>query len=129
MTAAANASPGFRNNPAHRISIEPFDGTVTVFFSDATLASTDKALVLREGNYPPVFYIPFADVRFEFLKRSATSTHCPFKGNASYWNAKVEGEAVDDVMWAYERPYDETATIRDHAAFYSNKVRIEAKPD
>ena len=101
MNIAANPAPGFQRNPSHRITVEPFDGVVTVVFSDAILASTDEALVLREADYPPVFYIPFKDIYFELLKPSDTSTHCPFKGNASYWNASAAGEAVNDVMWAY----------------------------
>ena len=128
MNIAANPSPGFQRNPSHTITAEPFDGVVTVAFSDAILASTDKALVLREANYPPVFYIPFEDIYFELLKRSDTSTHCPYKGNASYWNASAAGEAVNDVVWAYERPFDEMTEIKDHGAFYPNKVRIEANP-
>jgi uncharacterized protein (DUF427 family) len=128
MNIAANPSPGFQRNPSHRITVEPFDGAVTVVFSDAILASTDKALVLREADYPPVFYIPFEDIYFEFLKRSDTATHCPYKGNASYWSASAAGEAVNDVMWAYERPFDEMLQIKDHGAFYPNKVRIEANP-
>jgi uncharacterized protein (DUF427 family) len=128
MNIAANPSPGFQRNPSHTITVEPFDGVVTVAFSDAILASTNKALVLHEASYPPVFYIPFEDIYFELLKRSDTSTHCPYKGNASYWNASAAGEAVDDVMWAYERPFDEMTEIKDHGAFYPNKVRIEANP-
>ena len=128
MNIAANPAPGFQRNPSHRITVEPFDGIVTVVFADAMLASTDKALILREANYPPVFYIPFEDIYFEFLKRSDSSTHCPFKGNASYWSASAAGEAANDVMWAYERPYDEMTGIKDHGAFYPDKVRIEAKP-
>ena len=129
MNIAANPAPGFQRNPSHRIRVEPFDGVVTVVFSDAMLASTDKALVLREADYPPVFYIPFEDIYFEFLKRSDTTTHCPFKGNASYWNVSAVGEAVNDVMWAYERPYDDMTEIKGHGAFYPNKVRIEANPN
>ncbi|MEP9385702.1 DUF427 domain-containing protein [Mesorhizobium sp. KR9-304] len=126
MNIAANLAPGFQRNPSRRITVEPFDGAVTVAFSDAILASTNEALVLREADYPPVFYIPFKDIYFEFLTSSDTSTHCPYKGNASYWNASAVGEAVNDVMWAYERPYDEMMQIRGHGAFYPDKVRIEA---
>jgi uncharacterized protein (DUF427 family) len=128
MNFAANPSPGSRRNSSHRITVEPFDGAVTIIFSDAILASTDKALVLREANYPPVFYIPFNDIYFEFLRRSGTSTHCPYKGDASYWSATAVGEAVNDVMWAYEHPYDEMLQIKDHGAFYPDKVRFEANP-
>ncbi len=84
MNIAANPSPGLQRNPSHRITVEPFDGIVTVAFSGAILASSGEALVLREASYPPVLYIPFKDIYFEFLKPSATSPHCPFKGDASY---------------------------------------------
>lgn len=128
MNIAANPAPGFQQHPEHKITVEPFDGAVTVVFSDAILASTDKALLLKEDGHEPVFYIPFKDIYFEFLKPSGTSTRCPFKGNASYWNVSAVGEALNDVMWAYERPYDEMAVIKDHGAFYADKVRIEANP-
>ncbi len=128
METATNQSPGFQRNPGYRITVKPFDGVVTVTFSEAIVASSDEALVLREGDYPPVLYIPFKDVYFDFLPRSDTRTHCPFKGEASYWNISAAGEAEKDIMWAYENPYDEMARIKDHGAFYPDKVRIELSP-
>lgn len=127
MDSKANPSPGFRDRPEHTIRVNPFDGVVVVTFGEAIIASSDEALELREANYPPVFYIPFKDIYFEFLNPSDTKTYCPFKGDASYWNAAASGEAAKDVMWAYQRPFDEMAIIRDHAAFYPSKVRIEAR--
>ncbi|GLS30708.1 Uncharacterized conserved protein, DUF427 family [Mesorhizobium albiziae] len=128
MDTAANPSPGFQRNPGRRITVEPFDGVVTVSFAEAIVASSNEALVLREEDYPPVFYIPFKDVYFDFLKRTDTSTHCPYKGNASYWSASASGDAEKDVMWAYKHPYDEMIRIKDHGAFYPNKVTIDANP-
>lgn len=128
MDTVANPSPGFRDRPEHTITVEPFDGVVVVTFGDAIIASSEKAVILREADYPPVYYVPFDDVYFEFLQPSGTSTHCPFKGDASYWSVSASGDAEKDVMWAYRSPYDEMARIRDHGAFYANKVRIEATP-
>ena len=128
MDTAANPSPGFQRNPGRRITVKPFDGVVTVSFAEAIVASSNEALVLREEDYSPVFYIPFKDVYFDFLKPTGTSTHCPYKGNASYWSASASGEAEKDVMWAYEHPYDEMIRIKDHGAFYPNKVTIDANP-
>ena len=128
MQTGLNPSPGFQRNPAHRIIVEPYDGTVTVRFSDAVIASTDQAKVLREGDYPPAFYIPFDHIYFERLLPSQTKTHCPFKGDASYWNVTASGEARDDVMWAYASPFDEMAAIANHGAFYPDKVAITAVP-
>ena len=128
METALNPAPGFQRNPSHQITVEPFDGTVVVTFSDAILASTNHAKVLREVGYSPVCYIPFKDIYFEFLTPTSTHSHCPYKGDATYWRVSAGGEALDDVMWAYEAPFDEMLAIRGHAAFYPDKVRIEANP-
>lgn len=121
-----NAAPGLKRNPSHQITVEPFDGVVTVRFSSAVIASSKNAKLLKEVGHSEVLYIPFEDVYFDFLRRSETSTHCPYKGDASYWNVIAAGEARTDVMWAYEHPYDEMLVIRDHGAFYPDKVSIEA---
>ena len=119
-------SPGFASNPGHAVTVRPFDGVVTVSFSSAIIAASKNARVLSEAGHPDVFYIPFEDSYFDFLRRSATTSHCPFKGDASYWSVTAAGEARTDVMWAYENPYEEMLAIRDHGAFYPDKVRIEA---
>lgn len=129
MNIALNPSPGFKDHPEHTITVAPFDGVVVVTFGDAIVASTENALLLREVDHSPVFYIPFEDIYFEFLQPSDTRTHCPFKGDASYWNVSASGSATRDVMWSYQAPFDEMVRIKDHGAFYPNKVRIEATPD
>ncbi|PZO76023.1 MAG: hypothetical protein DI629_16515 [Mesorhizobium amorphae] len=126
MQSGLNPAPGFQKNPGKRITIEPYPGTVTVSLGDAVIASSKDAKLLREGDYPAIFYIPFKDIYFEHLEKTASSTHCPYKGDASYWRVQAVGEAVDDAMWAYETPYDEMALIREHGAFYPDKLRIEA---
>lgn len=121
-----NAAPGFRRHPERTIAISPHPGKVVVRASGRILASTDTALELKEADYPPVLYIPFADIDFGHLARTATSTHCPFKGEATYWQVGLPGDGSPDVMWAYEKPYDEMEAIRDHGAFYPDRVTIEA---
>jgi uncharacterized protein (DUF427 family) len=125
MSQAAATSPGFQSRPDHRITVTPFEGTVTVRFSDAIIASSDNAKVLRESGHPPVLYIPFEDIYFEFLEKTETRTHCPFKGDASYWRASAVGEGAEDIMWAYEHPYQEMLVIKDHGAFHPDRVDIE----
>jgi uncharacterized protein (DUF427 family) len=129
MQPTTNPSPGFQSRPDHEITVEPYPGTVTVRVSDAIIASSRNAKVLRETGHDPVFYVPFEDIYFEFLERTDTTSHCPFKGDASYWRASAVGEAVEDAMWAYEHPYDEMLEIKDHGAFYPDKVNIEANPN
>lgn len=122
----SNPSPGLKRDPGHTITVSPHPGAVTVKFGEVVIASTRNALELREATYPPVLYIPFDDIYFEHLIASDTKTTCPFKGEASYWSVTGQGEAAADVMWAYPRPYDEVAAIRDHGAFYPQKVTIDA---
>ena len=121
----ANPAPGFARHPEHTITVEPYPGTVTVTANGATLARSANALSLAEANYPPVVYIPFSDIDFSQLEQTAHSTHCPFKGDASYWNVKPAGEKGANAMWAYQAPYDEMAGIKDHAAFYADRINVE----
>jgi len=128
MDQIANPALGFQRNPNKVIAIEPYIGTVTVRAGDIVVASSTKARVLTEAPYPAVFYIPFADIDFGKLSSTEHSSHCPYKGDASYWSVLPAGEAGQNAMWAYERPFDEMAEIRNHGAFYASKVSIEAKP-
>lgn len=114
------------SKPQKVITVEPYDGIVTVSFAGDIIASSRKALVLRETPYEPVLYVPFEDIYFEHLEKTATSTHCPYKGDASYWSVTGSGEGAADVMWAYEHPYEGVAKIARHGAFYPKKVTIDA---
>lgn len=121
-----NPSPGFARNPAKSITVEPYPGPVTVSAGGAVVARTSRALKLTEAPYPPVLYIPFADIDFSTLAKTTHASHCPYKGDASYWSVTPAGPRGENAMWAYESPYDEMNAIRDHGAFYPDRVTIEA---
>jgi uncharacterized protein (DUF427 family) len=108
--------------PDHPITIEPFDGQVRVASNGSVLVDTRRALVLREASYPPVYYVPRDDVQLDRLARSSTHTHCPYKGDASYWSLPQTA----DVAWSYDEPYPAMAQIAGHLAFYPNRVTIQA---
>ncbi|ODT14755.1 MAG: hypothetical protein ABS57_14970 [Mesorhizobium sp. SCN 65-12] len=127
MDKPANPSPGFQRNPGKVITVEPYAGVVTVRAGDVVIATSTRAKLLTEPPYPAAFYIPFEDIDFGKLRKTELSTHCPYKGDASYWSVVSAGDAGKDAMWAYEHPFDEMVTIRDHGAFYPNKVVIEAR--
>jgi uncharacterized protein (DUF427 family) len=121
-----NPAPGFARNPAKALTIAPHSGTVTVEAGGVTIARSDRALVLTEPPYAPAFYIPFADIDFSALSKTERSTHCPYKGDASYWTVTPAGAKGENAMWAYEAPFDETAAIKDHGAFYADRVSVRA---
>lgn len=118
---------GKRPNPAHPITVEPWVGTIRVRLGDVVLAESSDALVLREADLAPVYYIPRSHVALTELWPSGTRTHCPYKGDASYFSTR-DG-AAKDIAWSYEDPFDHMSTIRGHLAFYPDRVSaIEAVP-
>ena len=126
LTPEPNPAPGFAERPDKSITIEPQPGTVTVTADGLLLASTTAALSLVEDGYPPVLYIPFTDIDFRHLSRTGTQTHCPFKGDATYWQIGLPGDAGTDVMWSYETPFDEMEAIKGHGAFIADRVQVSA---
>jgi uncharacterized protein (DUF427 family) len=119
----SNPAPGFKQAPEHSIVVSPAEKRVRVLFKGELIADTRDALAMAEGTYPVVFYVPRKDVKMERLERSAHSTHCPFKGDASYFSLKG---GPQNAVWSYETPFDEMAAIREYLAFYPNKVDIRA---
>ncbi|MBR8741758.1 DUF427 domain-containing protein [Nocardiopsis sp. MG754419] len=112
----------------HPITVEPTGAPVTVRVGDRVVARTTTALTLREARYRPVQYVPLADVDPVLLRRSSSTTYCPFKGTAAYYDLDLpEGEDLADAVWTYERPYPGVAAIADHVAFYPGRVRIEVE--
>ena len=108
--------------PRHPIDIEPCAERVRVIVDGEPIADSVRALRMREAGYPPVIYVPRDDVRMSALTATAQTTHCPFKGDASYFVAADSGGARDAIAWSYEHPYPAMAAIRDHVAFYPDRV-------
>jgi uncharacterized protein (DUF427 family) len=117
----ANSGPGYAKNPEHRVHAAAAADRVRVTFQGEVIADTTRAVRVEEGTYPPVYYVPREDVKMDRLQKTAHSTYCPFKGHASYFSIRGNGDA-DNAVWSYEAPYDEVLSIRDHLAFYPNKV-------
>jgi uncharacterized protein (DUF427 family) len=124
-----NPAPGFKKYPQHRVTTEPAKQRVRVALNGEVIADTRDAIALHESMSsshvvgPVVYYIPRKDVKMDRLVRSSHKTHCPFKGDASYFSIGKEKDAV----WSYEQPYDELMPIRELLAFYPDKFTIEAE--
>lgn len=113
-------------NAEHPITVEPAPEHVRVSVGNQVIAETDAALVLREASYPPVYYVPRADLDPELLTRSGHQTYCPYKGEASYHGIAVpDGSELADKVWYYDEPYPAVAEIAGHVAFYPDAVTIE----
>lgn len=116
--------------PAHPITIERNPKRVVVSIDGKVVADSREALILREAGYRAVQYIPRKDVDMTLLERSAHSTYCPYKGDCAYFSIPSGGERTINAVWTYEAPYDAVAAIRNHLAFYPDRVdAIEERPD
>jgi len=109
-------------NASHPITIEPHASRVCVKFNGVVVADTQRALALREASLPVAFYIPRDDVRMDLLTPTQHVTHCPYKGDASYFSISVDGGDAENAVWSYEAPYAAVAAIKHHLAFYPSKV-------
>ena len=94
------------------------------------VAETTQGLTLQEATLPPVHYIPREDVRMDLLDATEHRTHCPYKGDASYFTVNGGGLVRENAAWSYEEPAPAVASIKEHLAFYPEKVdAIEEFPD
>lgn len=108
--------------PDHPISIGKSTSHVVVTVGGKTVADSRNAVLLRESSYPPVLYIPRADVDMTLLQRTDHSSYCPYKGDCSYYSIPSGGERSTNAIWTYETPYDAVAGIAEYMAFYPNRV-------
>ena len=108
--------------PDHPISVALHTKRVRVKFSGVVVAETSRALVMEERGYPNVFYVPREDADQSLLIRTAHSTYCPYKGDASYFSIRVGDCVSENAIWTYEAPYDAVGSIKEYLAFYSARV-------
>jgi uncharacterized protein (DUF427 family) len=128
-----NVSPTSRPvkepGPDHPISIERNPNRVLISVSGRVIVDTREALTLREASYPAVLYIPRKDVDMALLERTNHATYCPYKGDCAYFSIPFGGEPSINAVWTYENPYAAVMRIKDHLAFYPDRVdAIEERP-
>lgn len=109
----------------HPITIDRAPDVVRALFEGHEIADSADVLVLREANYPPVYYFPRDDVRMIFLRRTDKVSHCPYKGDASYFTIYRDRKIVDNAAWSYEDPFGAVAAIAGRVAFYPEHVDFE----
>jgi uncharacterized protein (DUF427 family) len=106
------------------MTVEPFRGRVRARYADHIIADTDDALVLREGDRPAVYYFPVGDVEMGYFGVSDRTTHCPLKGDASYYSVRIDGNWAEDVAWTYREPKAEAGVISGRVAFDTARVEV-----
>ena len=108
--------------PDHPITITPHGGRVVVRSGGEVIADTKKALILKEASYPAVIYVPREDADMAMFSATSHTTYCPYKGDCSYFSLPSGGARSVNAVWSYEKPYPAVAAIKDHLAFYPDRV-------
>jgi uncharacterized protein (DUF427 family) len=115
--------------PDHPIAVQPNPKRIVVSVAGKVIADTRSALTLKEASYPGVQYIPRKDVNMSLLERTQNATYCPYKGDCNYFSIPAGGARSANAVWTYESPYAAVASIKDHLAFYPDRVdSIEERP-
>jgi uncharacterized protein (DUF427 family) len=116
-------SPGYTENPQHKVSTEPMNERVEVFMDGEKVAETIDAIRVFEPGNPERIYIPREDIRgIELLKFD--DYHCPFKGDAELYDVKHGSNRFENAAWSYLKPYDEVKELKSYVAFYPEKVQL-----
>jgi uncharacterized protein (DUF427 family) len=115
---------GHPRDPYKRVDILASSRHVQVVLDGVVVAQSGQPRILFETGLPPRYYLPLTDIRQELLRPSATSTLCPYKGNASYWSVDTGTAVHEDLVWTYRSPFAESQKIAGLACFYNERVDL-----
>jgi uncharacterized protein (DUF427 family) len=120
----SNPTPGYLKNPDHHIHFEASPRRVRVKFGGEWIADSTDMVLMYEVNHLPIYYFPVKDVRLDILHPTDHTSHCQYKGDASYWTIEAGGQTSENAVWAYQTPFDEVTAInlQDYCAFYWDRV-------
>lgn len=108
------------------IRIRKAEGKWSVRSGGAVLGESSNALELSEGNLDPVIYFPREDIATALLDKSDKTTHCPHKGDATYFSIVNRSSTTPDAVWSYEDPVEAVAQIKGYLAFHTgDSVKVE----
>src|SRR5947199_9374657 len=99
--------------PGRALYLDPSPKWIRVVFAGETIADSRRAMMLHESGHQPIYYFPPEDVRAEYLESSDRHTHCPKKGDASYYTIRVGDRVLDAGAWYYPDPLPDAPPIKD----------------
>lgn len=115
-------SPGHQKHPDHKVIERRVPDRMQVAVNGEIVGDSRDVIKVEEDGNPVRYYFPRGDVKMDRLEQSATTTRCPFKGEAHYFNLHVGGKKLNDAVWTYEDPYDEHLALTERVAFYDDKI-------
>ncbi len=111
-------------NPYHRVDCVRTNRRLRVEIGEVVLVDTTETIGVYETSLEPRLYVAREHVQFDLLHASTTTTYCPYKGTASYWNAVIGDTVVHDVAWSYEDPLPESSAIAGRLGFDQERASV-----
>jgi uncharacterized protein (DUF427 family) len=108
----------------HSIEVVPSEQRVRVTVGGELVADSRRALELHESFHRTRWYLPLEDVREDVLEPSDKTTHCPFKGDATYYSVRVGFELHRDLVWTYRDPLPAVREIAGLVCFYDERADL-----
>jgi uncharacterized protein (DUF427 family) len=109
-------------DPYKLIDVRQSGRHVRVELAGETVAETRRPRLLFETGLPVRYYLPREDVRMDLLEPTATASQCAYKGEASYWSARVGDRVFRDVAWCYREPLALAAQVAGLVAFFQERA-------
>lgn len=109
-------------DPYTRIDVLESSRKVEIRMKGVKIAESSRPMMLFETGLPARYYVPPKDVEMEFLVPSRHETRCPYKGKASYWDIRIEGETFKNMAWSYLEPFGESRKIKGYFCFYTERL-------
>lgn len=107
------------------ITLRKADGSYSIRGAGSVLGESNDVIELSEGDYAPVLYVPRKDLAMALFDQTDHTTHCPHKGDATYFTLQAKSGPIVNAAWSYENPKEGLEDIRGHLAFYPDKVTVE----
>lgn len=116
--------PPEQKTSGHQITITPSTQRILVSVDGTLVADSNAPVLLDETGLPTRYYLPREHVVVE-LRPTDLQTNCPFKGDASYWSAELDGTTLENIAWSYETPIPESEAIAGLVAFFAERVDVQ----
>lgn len=98
---------------------------ISVLLGNKVLADSSDTIIVHEQGHKPMLYFPRGDVRLELGQLIDRTSHCPRKGDASYF--EFSGSKGSAIAWTYEDPIAPAVMLKDYIAFYPDHLEFHSE--
>ena len=102
--------------------LEPCEKHIIIVVAETKVVDAGQSFRVLETSHPPVYYFSPESIRMDLLKRSSGGSVCEWKGQASYYDLRLDDRVIENAAWCYDQPSDRFSAIAGFLAFYPSKM-------